>query len=121
MKNYFKKSLGIFTIMSICVFGTIQAYEHVNPMQIEVVAQTETTVAVYNGYSDTEGYKFTLQDGSTKVFQFVSEDVLGTFDLKTDDSLKEKTFEIIHTTSEEGKKETQEVITGLKEVKPGDS
>ncbi len=109
MKNYFNK-LAITSMLTVLgTISTMQANEKALNTNITVVNQEQMVVGEYNGYTEAEGYKFTLKDGKTIHFKSVSEEILKTLDLKSD-SLKGKSFEVTYKTSKKNGKEVKEIV-----------
>lgn len=112
MKNYLRRLMYFCMFSTLGVVGTVQANEG---KAIDVVVnQQQEVVAVYDGYSANEGYKFTLEDGTEMLFQTVTPEVLKTFDLTSDD-FKSKKFKIKYTTTKDENGEYKTIV-GLENV-----
>lgn len=112
MKNYFKTVTFLMLFIGTGFFGTLQATNTLEA--VEIVNQDKSIVATFVEFSESEGFKFSTNDGDTVTFHQVAEEASKVIDLKSGD-YKGKTFEVTYTVSEvKGKKKY--VITSLKEV-----
>lgn len=101
--------------LSLGIVGTLQAEEKKCYDVIVKQQQQQEVVGNFEGYSAEEGYKFTLEDGTTMLFQTISPEILKTFDLSNNDDLKGVKFKVLYTTTKDDNGEYHTIV-GLNKV-----
>ncbi|MDY0779984.1 hypothetical protein [Tenacibaculum sp. IB213877] len=99
MKNYVKTITGFCMLLSISLFATSPDVT-TNFSSNWVANQEQITTAVYQGYSEEEGYKFLTDAGNEIAFHSATDEVLKEFELQTD-SLEGKKFTIKYTSTKQ--------------------
>lgn len=98
--------------LSLGIVGNLQAKEK-DTYDVIINQQKEVT-AVYDGHTLEEDYKFTLDDGTSMMFQTVAPEVLKSFNLMSDE-LKGTKFKIMYTTTQKDGKDLHTIV-GLEKV-----
>ncbi|SNR15133.1 hypothetical protein [Tenacibaculum jejuense] len=113
MNNYFRKVAFLMLFLCAGIYGSVSAFEKPSD-QVTSIQDEKNLVATFEDYTE-EGFKFLLKDGNSMTFSLIADELLESYDLKSDE-YKGKLFQITYL-SEEKDGEITHKITGLKELK----